>query len=160
LILVWLPEALRNRFEQLDYIAQDNPLAAADQDEEIEHQVDLLLQNPKMGRPGRMQGTRELVISRSPFIAGVPPQGDSAHRDPSSPAWLAAVATGSNSMRIDRGDWRARLAAMEARRRVFQGKDDQNARPRKTACSASCAGWVRRRSGVKNKGLQVIRRII
>ena len=69
MILVWLPEALRNRFEQLDYLAQDNPLAAADQDEEIEHQVDLLLQNPKMGRPGRMQGTRELVISRSPFIA-------------------------------------------------------------------------------------------
>ena len=69
MILVWLPEALRNRFEQLDYLAQDNPLAAADQDEEIEHQVDLLLQNPKMGRPGRMQGTRELVISRTPFIA-------------------------------------------------------------------------------------------
>ncbi len=48
MILVWLPEALRNRFEQLDYIAQDHPLAAADQDEAIEHQVDLLMQHPKL----------------------------------------------------------------------------------------------------------------
>ena len=69
MIIVWLPEANRNRFAQLDYIAQDNPLAAANQDEEIEHQVEMLLQHPKMGRPGRSKGTRELVISRTPFIA-------------------------------------------------------------------------------------------
>ena len=43
-------------------------MAAAEQDEEIEHQVDMLMQHPKMGRPGRMKGTRELVISRTPFI--------------------------------------------------------------------------------------------
>lgn len=69
MIIDWLPEANRNRFDQLDYIAQDNPLSAADQDGEIEHQVDMLLQHPKMGRPGRMKGTRELVIGRTPFIA-------------------------------------------------------------------------------------------
>lgn len=32
----WLPVASTNRFERLDYIAQDNPLAAISQDEEIE----------------------------------------------------------------------------------------------------------------------------
>ena len=64
----WLPQASINRFEQLDYIAQDNPLAAIDQDERIEHQIDMLLQHPQMGRPGRKKGTRELVISRTPFI--------------------------------------------------------------------------------------------
>jgi len=69
LILDWLPEAHSNRFDQLDHIAQDNPLAAADQDDEIEHQVDMLLQHPKLGRPGRVKGTRELVIGRTPFIA-------------------------------------------------------------------------------------------
>lgn len=69
MILDWLPEANRNRFDQLDHIAQDNPMAAVEQDEEIERQVDLLLQHPKLGRPGRMKGTRELVISRTPFIA-------------------------------------------------------------------------------------------
>lgn len=64
----WLPLASNNRFEQLDYIAQDNPLAAASQDEEIERQVNLLAQHPKMGRPGRVTGTRELVISGTPFV--------------------------------------------------------------------------------------------
>ena len=64
----WLPVASTNRFEQLDYIAQDNTLAAMSQDEEIEHQVDMLMQHPQMGRPGRKKGTRELVISRTPFI--------------------------------------------------------------------------------------------
>ena len=67
--IAWLPVASTQRFEQLDYIAQDNPLAAMSQDEEIEHQVDMLMQHPQMGRPGRLRGTRELVISRTPFIA-------------------------------------------------------------------------------------------
>jgi toxin ParE1/3/4 len=64
----WLPLANKNRFEQLDYIAQDNPIAAISQDEEVEHQVDMLINHPQMGRPGRKRGTRELVISRTPFV--------------------------------------------------------------------------------------------
>lgn len=64
----WLPLASTNRFEQLDYIAQVNPLAAISQDEQIERQVDMLMQHPNIGRPGRKKGTRELVISRTPFI--------------------------------------------------------------------------------------------
>ena len=64
----WLPAANTNRFEQLDYIAKDNPLAAISQDEQIEHQVDMLMRHPQMGRPRRLSGTRELVISRTPFI--------------------------------------------------------------------------------------------
>ena len=69
MILDWLPAAHDNRFEQLDYIAQDNPLAAIGQDEEIERQVNMLLQQPKMGRPGRLKGMRELVMSHTPFVA-------------------------------------------------------------------------------------------
>lgn len=68
MIVDWLAEAYRDRVEQVDYIADDNPLAAADQDEEIERQVGILLQHPKMGRPGRIKGTRELVISSTPFV--------------------------------------------------------------------------------------------
>jgi toxin ParE1/3/4 len=68
LIVDWLPEAHRNRFEQLDYIAEDNPLAAIGQDEEIERQVAMLIEHPKMGRLGRVSGTRELVISSTPFV--------------------------------------------------------------------------------------------
>lgn len=65
----WLKTADRNRLEQLAYIAQDNPTAAIRVDEEIERQTDLLSQFPLMGREGRVEGTRELVIGRTPFIA-------------------------------------------------------------------------------------------
>jgi toxin ParE1/3/4 len=68
LILVWLPKASSTRFSQLDYIAQHSPKAAITMDEQIERQVDQLIAQPGMGRPGRKQGTRELVISRTPFI--------------------------------------------------------------------------------------------
>ena len=67
-VIEWLPLASTNRFKQLDYIAKANPLAAISQDEQIEHQVDMLMQHPQMGRPGRKKGTRELVISRTPFV--------------------------------------------------------------------------------------------
>lgn len=68
MIIDWLPEANRNRIAQLDYIAADSPLAAADRDDEIERQVNMLYEHPRMGRPGRVKGTRELVISGTSFI--------------------------------------------------------------------------------------------
>lgn len=64
----WLPKAESNRFNQLDYIAEVNPLPAADMDDEIEKQLSLLTDNPEMGRPGRMRGTRELVLVSTPFV--------------------------------------------------------------------------------------------
>ncbi len=73
----WLPQAQRNRLEQLEYIAQDNPLAAINQDEEIERQINMLLAHPQMGRPGRVTGTRELVISSTPFVVVYRLQGQS-----------------------------------------------------------------------------------
>lgn len=69
MILSWLPTATNERYDQLDYIAMDDPLAAISQDEEIEQQISLLATQPEMGRIGRVNGTRELVISRTPFIA-------------------------------------------------------------------------------------------
>lgn len=68
MIIDWLPEANRNRIAQLDHIAADSPLAAADQDDEIERQVNMLYEHPRMGRLGRVKGTRELVISSTSFI--------------------------------------------------------------------------------------------
>ena len=68
MILVWLRRAIADRDTQLDYIAQDNPRAAIEQGDRIAHQVGQLVQHPEMGRAGRKQGTRELVISRTPFI--------------------------------------------------------------------------------------------
>ncbi|KNH08003.1 Death on curing protein, Doc toxin [Candidatus Burkholderia brachyanthoides] len=66
--LVWTPRARRAREAVIDYIAQDNPLAALGQLDEIERQTDMLIENPEIGRPGCVDGTRELVITRTPFI--------------------------------------------------------------------------------------------
>jgi len=67
-MLVWLKRAIQDRDAQIDYIAEDNPLAAVSQGDRIDEQVDVLLEHPQMGRPGRKQGTRELVISHTPFV--------------------------------------------------------------------------------------------
>ncbi len=69
MIVEWLEEASGQRYDQLDYIAQDNPNAAIRLDEEIEAQTDGLAQHPHIGREGRVTGTRELVIARTPFLA-------------------------------------------------------------------------------------------
>ena len=69
MIVQWLHEASDNRYDQLDYIAQENPIAAIRLDEEIEVQTEALAENPEIGRVGRVDGTRELVIARTPFLA-------------------------------------------------------------------------------------------
>jgi addiction module RelE/StbE family toxin len=52
-----------------DFIEQDDPRAAVAVDERIATQVRVLSQFPEGGRPGRVEGTRELVIRRTPYIA-------------------------------------------------------------------------------------------
>ncbi|WP_334516621.1 type II toxin-antitoxin system RelE/ParE family toxin [Bradyrhizobium sp. AZCC 1693] len=51
------------------YIAQNDPAAAQRVALHIVHNVETLLPNsPEMGRPGRVPGTREFVIPRTPYI--------------------------------------------------------------------------------------------
>jgi toxin ParE1/3/4 len=66
LAIFWPPLADRTRDAQIDFIAKDDPFAASRLDTEIERQVDMFIMHPSMGR---QQGTRELVISRTPYIA-------------------------------------------------------------------------------------------
>lgn len=66
--LEWLPLALRDFDQIIDYIAEDNPGAAIEQGDEIENQVAGLLDHRRRGRPGRVKGTRELVVVRTPYI--------------------------------------------------------------------------------------------
>lgn len=63
-----MPLAQRLRFAQLNYIAEQDPHAALRVDTEIEQQADRLRDHPNMGRVGRVKGTREMVIQRTPFI--------------------------------------------------------------------------------------------
>ncbi len=64
----WLPVAARNREQQLDYLAERNPGAAIKMGDAIEFAVGQLADHPQLGRPGRVGGTRELVVSGSPYV--------------------------------------------------------------------------------------------
>ena len=59
---------MNDREAIFDYIEADSPRAAAMVDDRIEAQVELLAKTPEMGRPGRVEGTRELVVPRTPYI--------------------------------------------------------------------------------------------
>ena len=64
----WLRVALANLEAEADYIAEDNPAAADRLVQRIVRAVSLLGKNPAMGRPGRVSGTRELVVGDTPYI--------------------------------------------------------------------------------------------
>ncbi len=66
---LWSPEAIDDLAALRAYIEQDDPAAARRLALHIIHNVEALLpKNPELGRPGRVPGTRELVIPRTPFI--------------------------------------------------------------------------------------------
>lgn len=69
MLVFWTVKARSEREAAIEYIARNNPFAALEQLDEIERQTTLLTQQPKMGRAGRVKGTRELVIGGTPFIA-------------------------------------------------------------------------------------------
>ncbi len=66
--LAWLPAAWRSLDAQLDYIAQDGPVAAVGQGDRVMEAATRLADFPESGRMGRVPGTRELVVRGTPFI--------------------------------------------------------------------------------------------
>lgn len=67
--LVWSAFALADRDGIFTHIEADNPRAAIAVDERIAAAVRGLIDFPDSGRPGRVLGTRELVITGTPYIA-------------------------------------------------------------------------------------------
>jgi len=64
----WLKEALADLQGIHDYIARDNPAAARRVIKKIRDGVAILKEHPAIGREGRLEGTRELVIRQYPYI--------------------------------------------------------------------------------------------
>ena len=64
----WLRRALKNLDKEAEYIARDNPDAAARTVARIATSIDRLAIHPASGRIGRVPGTRELVIAGTPYI--------------------------------------------------------------------------------------------
>lgn len=64
----WLDEALVDFDEAVAYLDERNPEAARQLAKSIHLAVRNLLSNPEIGRPGRVPGTRELVVGHSRYI--------------------------------------------------------------------------------------------
>jgi toxin ParE1/3/4 len=67
--LIWSPEAIDDLAHLRRYIARENPAAAKRiVDAIVATTENRLTRFPKSGRPGRVHGTYELVIPRTPYI--------------------------------------------------------------------------------------------
>lgn len=65
---IWSPKALGHLEQLWRFIAQDSEIAADQVVQRIFDSVDLLKTQPEMGRVGRLAGTRELVVPRTPYF--------------------------------------------------------------------------------------------
>jgi plasmid stabilization system protein ParE len=64
----WLRSGLRSIEIAEAYIAADNPQAAARLVDTVRSRAQLLADNPKIGRVGRIRGTREMILGGMPFL--------------------------------------------------------------------------------------------
>jgi toxin ParE1/3/4 len=67
--IVWLAAAVQDVLFIRTFIAQGNPQAAQNVALRIDRAISLLGTMTNMGRPGRIFGTRELVMSGTSFLA-------------------------------------------------------------------------------------------
>lgn len=66
--VAWTPSAVADVADQLDWVAERNVLAAIDLGDAVRTAVRRLEDFPTMGRPGRVRGTRELVVVGTPYV--------------------------------------------------------------------------------------------
>ena len=64
----WLQSALNDIQDIHDYVARDNVAAARRVINAVQDELKILPEHPAIGRPGRIAGTRELVIRKYPYI--------------------------------------------------------------------------------------------
>ena len=65
----WTPIAISDRDAIFDYIGVRDLRAAGNVDARIEGGIDVLMQFPRSRRIGRLEGTRELVLTGTPYVA-------------------------------------------------------------------------------------------
>jgi toxin ParE1/3/4 len=66
--VVWSRRAIRHLVAQRKHIEKESEQNAALIARRILKAVDLLQTQPEMGRPGRVLGTRELVVPETPYV--------------------------------------------------------------------------------------------
>jgi toxin ParE1/3/4 len=68
IVVVWSPRAIGHLVDLRAYISRDDPVAAADIALILLTAVERLAELPNLGRPGRLAGTRELVVPGTPYL--------------------------------------------------------------------------------------------
>ena len=68
LTLRWTRPALADLIEAQNYIARDNPSAAAAVAQRVWDATENLRDNPEMGREGHVPGTREWPVTQTPYL--------------------------------------------------------------------------------------------
>ena len=66
--IVWSPRAIEHLAHLQAYVARDNPKAANRVGSTLLEVVERLAELPNLGRPGRVAGTRELVVPGTPYV--------------------------------------------------------------------------------------------
>ena len=64
----WLRRAPLNLDEEAAYLAKDSPRMTSEFVQHLRDSVAMLVQHPNMSRPGRIAGTRELVVTRFSYL--------------------------------------------------------------------------------------------
>ncbi len=64
----WLYIAIRDLAQLRAYIRRNNPVAASQVAQRVRTAVEVLRTQPNIGRPGRVPGTRELVVRHTPCV--------------------------------------------------------------------------------------------
>jgi plasmid stabilization system protein ParE len=72
----WLRKALHNLDEEATCIAQDDVNAARLVVQRVLAAVAMLADQPGLGRPGRVPGTRELIIAKTRYLVPYRVRGD------------------------------------------------------------------------------------
>lgn len=67
--LEWKAAAITDLLAIIDYISDDNPDAAQYLKDEIDQKTSLLTERPQLYRPGRVGGTREMVVRPNYVVA-------------------------------------------------------------------------------------------
>jgi toxin ParE1/3/4 len=66
--IVWREQARDDLLEAIAYLRERSPAAALRISQVVPKKVKLLAEQPHLGRPGRVENTRELVIAGTPYI--------------------------------------------------------------------------------------------
>lgn len=75
LTIKWTKQAIADIDNIYDFIAANDPRSARAMVDRVDRAITRLITHPQMGRSGRVMGSRELVVSGTPYIVAYRLQG-------------------------------------------------------------------------------------